>query len=194
VNRHHWNAVLGTGCLIFSLLTLLAWIPSGITSGVIEQVRRQVVIGDAMAPTVWAIGIGALGLLLAVSSILRLREGVNEPCGGGPTLANAGYLLALIATIAIAMAVMTHAGPLAVKLAQLLGADIDNYRALRATRPWKYIGYLGGGFLLTLSLMTYITRRLTWQLALMAALAVLAMALAYDLPFEHILLPPNGDQ
>lgn len=61
----------------------------------VEKVRRQVVIGDAMAPTVWSIGIGVLGLLLALASLLRLREGVRESPYGGPTWANLRYLLLL---------------------------------------------------------------------------------------------------
>ena len=194
MNRHHWNAVLGGACGLFALTVLLLWIPSDVTSGVVEQVRRQVVIGDAMAPTVWSIGIGVLGLLLALASLLRLREGVRESPDGGPTWANLRYLLLLVATIVGALLVMTHAGPLVVGIAQSLGSDVDSYRSLRATRPWKYIGYLAGGFLLVFALMSYTSHRISPRLALIAAAAVLIMALAYDLPFKNLLLPPNGDQ
>ena len=194
MTRLHWNAVLGLACGLFALLTLTLWIPSDVASGVIEKVRRQVVIGDAMAPTVWAIGIGALGLLLGLSSLMRLREGADPTPGGGPTLANLRYLVLLLATIVVALLVMTYAGPLAVSIAHALGIDVDSYRALRDTRPWKYIGYLAGGFLLVFTLMAYTGRRISWHIALIAALAVLVMALAYDLPFKNLLLPPNGDQ
>ena len=138
MNRHHWSAALGVGCCLFALITLLGWIPMNVESGVIEKVRRQVVIGDAMAPTVWSIGIGVLGLLLALASLLRLREGVRESPDGGPTWANLRYLLLLVATIVGALLVMTHAGPLVVGIAQSLGSDVDSYRSLRATRsPWR---------------------------------------------------------
>ncbi len=194
MNRHHWSAALGVGCCLFALITLLGWIPMNVESGVIEKVRRQVVIGDAMAPTVWAIGIGVLGLLLAAASLTRLREGVHEAAGGGPTWANLRYLVLLLLAVFGALQVMTHAGPWAVSLAQALGAEIDSYRSLRATRPWKYIGYLAGGFVLVFSLMSYTSQRIGWRLAAIAAVAVLTMALAYDLPFNNLLLPPNGDQ
>lgn len=194
MNRFHWNAVLGGACCLFALTTLLLWIPSDVASGVIEKVRRQIVIGDAMAPTVWSIGIGVLGLLLALASLLRLREGVNEPADGGPTWTNLRYLLLLVATIVGALLVMTHAGPWAVGIAQSMGLEAESYRNLRATRPWKYIGYLAGGFLLVFSLMSYTGHRVSLRLALIAAAAVLIMALAYDLPFKNLLLPPNGDQ
>ncbi len=194
MNRHHWNAAIGVACCLFALGTLIVWIPVNVESGVIEQVRRQVVIGDAMAPTVWAIGIGGLGLLLAIASLMRLREGQSESAGGGPTWANMGYLLLLLASIVGALQVMTYAGPWIVGIAQSLGSDVDSYRALRATRPWKYAGYLAGGFLLVFGLMSYTSQRINWRLALIAASAVLIMALAYDLPFKNLLLPPNGDQ
>ena len=186
--------MLGGACCLFALVLLMAWIPSDVASGVIEKVRRQVVIGDAMAPTVWSIGIGVLGLLLALTSLLRLREGASDSPGGGPTWANLRYLLALLATIIGALLVMTHAGPGVVGIAQSLGSDVESYRNLRATRPWKYTGYLAGGFLLVFALMSYTSHRISGRLALIAAAAVLIMALAYDLPFKNLLLPPNGDQ
>ena len=194
MNRYHWNAVLGAACCLFALVLLLVWIPADVASGVIEQVRRQVVIGDALAPTVWSTGIGLLGLLLLLASLLRLHEGVAETPGGGPTWANLRYLLTLLATIVGALLVMTHAGPWVVGIAQALGSDVDTYRSLRATRPWKYIGYLAGGFLLVFALMSYTSQRISLRLALIAAAAVLFMAMAYDLPFKNLLLPPNGDQ
>ncbi len=193
MTRHHWNAILGVISAGFALFALLWWIPASVESGVIVEVRRQTVVGDAMAPTVWAVGMGLLGLLLAVQGLLKLREGVHEAPTGGPTLANLRYLGILLGTVFGSLVVMTWAGPLAVKLAHTLGSDVDSYRALRATRPWKYIGYCGGGFCMVYGLMTYITHRFSWRQALVAALVVIAMALAYDLPFKNLLLPPNGD-
>lgn len=195
MTRHHWNAIIGLGSLVFALITLFVWIPQTVESGVIEQVRRQVVIGDAMAPTMWAIGLGVLGLLLAVANLLKLREGDDgDPQTGGPTWANLRYLALLLVIVFGALVLMMVAGPAAVKLAQAFGSDVDNYRALRATRPWKYIGYMAGGFVMIFGLMSYIAHRLSWRLALLAAAAVVVMALAYDLPFKNLLLPPNGDQ
>ena len=194
MSRHHWNTILGLACLAFALLTLMVWIPKDVESGVIEHVRRQTVIGDAMAPTVWAVGLAALGLLLAIQGLIRLREGTAEAPTGGPTLANLRYMGLLLATVVCALLLMTWAGPAVVKLAQAVGFDVESYRTLRDTRPWKYIGYLGGGVLMVFGLMSYIAGRPSWRLALIATLAVLLMALAYDLPFKNLLLPPNGDQ
>ena len=194
MTREHWNAILGLGCMAFALVTLLLWIPSGVETGVIEEVRRQTVIGDTMAPAVWSIGLGLLGALLAASSLMKLREGSAGAPTGGPTWANMRYLALLLVIVLGALVLMMVAGPAVVKVAQALGSEVDNYRAMRATRPWKYIGYLAGGFVMIFGLMTTIARQLSWRLALIAAAAVVVMALAYDLPFKNLLLPPNGDQ
>ena len=196
MNRHHWNTILGSACVVFALVTLLIWIPNGVESGVIEQVRSQTAVGDAMAPTVWAIGLGFIGIFLIVESLLKLRAGTLEAGGntGGPTLANLRFLGLLLVVVFGSLLVMSWAGPFVVKLAQAMGSDIGSYRELRATRPWKYTGYLSGGFLLVFGLMGYVAGRPSWRLALVALLAVLLMALAYDLPFKNLLLPPNGDQ
>ena len=177
MNRHHWNTILGSACVVFALVTLLIWIPNGVESGVIEQVRSQTAVGDAMAPTVWAIGLGFIGIFLIVESLLKLRAGTLEAGGntGGPTLANLRFLGLLLVVVFGSLLVMSWA-------------------ELRATRPWKYTGYLSGGFLLVFGLMSYVAGRPSWRLALVALLAVLLMALAYDLPFKNLLLPPNGDQ
>lgn len=194
MTRVHWNIALGLGCLAFALLTLLVWIPASVESGVVEQVRSQTVIGDAMAPTVWAIGLGFLGALLVVGSLPQLRTGGGSTdTDAGPNWHNMRFLAWLLFIVLGSVVLMVVAGPATVKLAQAMGSDVDNYRALRATRPWKYIGYMLGGFVMVFGLMSYIAGRLSWRLALIAALAVVVMALAYDLPFKHLLLPPNGD-
>lgn len=194
MNRYHWNTILGLACVAFALLTLLIWIPHDVESGVIEQVRSQTAVGDAMAPTVWAVGLGIIGFLLTSGSVLKLRNGALETETGGPTLDNVRYMLIVLVLIVGSLLVMTWAGPLAVKLAQAMGSDVDSYRALRATRPWKYTGYLSGGFLMVFGLMSFVSGRPRWRLAFIAVVAVVLMAMAYDLPFHNLLLPPNGDQ
>ena len=95
------------------------------------------------------------------------------------------------AIAALAFAVVRLAGPLAAEL------TVGDYRPLRDEPPWKYIGFVCGGGLLIFGLMSLVERRLSLaRLALAFAVAVavaLALALAHDLPFEDLLLPPNGD-
>jgi len=67
------------------------------------------------------------------------------------------------------------------------------YRNLRDTAPWKYVGYVAGGTLLVAGLMALVEGNVTWRGVMIGLLATLALIAVYDLPFEDLLLPPNGD-
>ncbi len=82
---------------------------------------------------------------------------------------------------------MRYAGPLAA------GALGEKYRLLRDERPWKYVGFIIGGGGMIFGLMSLAEGRVQ-NIRLALALAIAAgLALIYDLPFEDLLLPPNGD-
>jgi len=85
---------------------------------------------------------------------------------------------------------MRYSGPLLLHVFE--GGDTE-YRLLRDTAPWKYIGFIVGGVWLIVSLIVLNERRLRWQHFLIALTAVLVLIAFYDLPFEDLLLPPNGD-
>ena len=84
---------------------------------------------------------------------------------------------------------MRWLGPLAV---ELFGAE-GSYRALRDTAPWKHLGFVAGGTLLVAGLMALVEGRLTMRGVVIGLLATFALILLYDLPFDDLLLPPNGD-
>ena len=98
--------------------------------------------------------------------------------------------MALIGVLAFSFAIMRWAGPLA---HQLFGAEDQTYRMLRDTAPWKFIGFFIGGAGLITALISTIERRLSWRAALISALATAALILVYDVPFDVLILPPNGD-
>ena len=177
----NWNADrhLGLLCLIAALLIVFLWVPLDTGSGLAEKVRRKWVVGDALAPT-FAGGVIALGALL---TLLR-------PSAAAPRISrdNVFWMLSLIALFALSLAVMRHLGPM---VASLLSEG--GYRPLRATIPWKYIGYIGGGTALVFGLCALARGRLNAGDLVVAVLASALIALAYDLPFEDLLLPPNGD-
>ena len=108
--------------------------------------------------------------------------------GEGLRLANLGYLAALGLCLLVSMALMRWAGP------ALVEAITDTeYRPLRDTAPWKYVGFVMGGTTMILSLIVLVERRLRWSRVLIALAVTLFLAAFYDLPFEDLLLPPNGD-
>ena len=172
--------LIGLGVLMAGCLILFVWIPLDVETGLIEKVRSQVTIGDALAPSLAASVLIVGGLLLIVQSFRTL---------GGTDLSwnSLIFLVLLLALLGLSMAVMRWAGPFT---AYLLNAD---YRSLRDTVPWKYIGYFLGGIIMIFGFISLMERRLRWRTLIISILAVLFLIIVYDLPFENLLLPPNGD-
>jgi hypothetical protein len=179
------NLYLSLGCILFALVLAFVWAPLDSGSGIILKVRRQVSIGDALAPTLAAatIGLGAVMVLLQ-------RRDPDQP---GLTLGNLRFLFRFLVTCALGFALMRWTGPLAVALANLAGDGELSYRALRDTAPWKYIGFLVGGTFLITALIAPADHRLRLRTVLIAAAAIIGLIALYDLPFDDLLLPPNGD-
>ena len=74
----------------------------------------------------------------------------------------------------------------------MLFAD-DEYRLLRDTVPWKYVGFASGGFVIVAGASSVVEGRFSRSAALAGIVAVLLIIALYDLPFDDLLLPPNGD-
>lgn len=184
--RFKSNLLLGCLCVGFACLLLFVWIPLDTNTGWIEEVRRQVTIGDAMAPSV-----AALFLLLG-GAILVLTER-NAPDQPTLTAGNLRFIGSVLLILFVSLLVMRFAGPWAVEISNALTGEALEYRLLRDTAPWKYIGYFLGGILLISGLIALIEGHLTARTLLISILAVLILIAVYDLPFDDLLLPPNGD-
>ena len=172
--------ILGIVCIAAAVLALSVWIPLDIETGLIEKVRRQTSIGDSLLPTL------ACGFVVAGGLLLLLLERNPEQRLSGE---NFRFLLILLVILAVAFGAMRWLGPSAV---WLLTED-GSYRAVRDTAPWKHIGYVAGGTILIAGLMAMVEGRVTWRGVIIGLLAALALIAVYDLPFEDLLLPPNGD-
>jgi len=175
------SAVLGLVCIAAAVLALLIWIPLDIETGLIEKVRRQTSIGDSLLPTL------ACGFVLVGGLFLLLQDKVP----GDNTLASGHlrYLLLLIVILGVAFTVMRWLGPAVV----WVFTEDEAYRPLRDTAPWKYLGYVAGGTILVSGLMALGEGRVTLRSVIIGLLATLALIAIYDLPFDDLLLPPNGD-
>lgn len=172
------NAVLGALALLLALLVALAWVPLDTDSGLILRVRRQVSIGDALAPVVAAAVIGLGGVLLLTAERAVPRQERLTP-------GNLRFLAAALGLTVLGLLVIRHAGP------ALLGAE--QYRLQRDTLPWRVLGYMLGGSLMISGLIALVEHRLTWRAVAIGVLATAALVALYDLPFDDLLLPPNGD-
>lgn len=197
-----WTLGLGLFCVAFSLFALLYWIPIDVETGVVEQDRREVIIGDSMGPVFLAICILILAAAMIVGAGLELLRGRQaaaqddqadlEP-PGALSAHNLGFLLRLFGFVFATMLLMVWFGPLTVDALGGLGFEIGTYRQLRDTVPYKYLGFIAGGFLLVFGLISMIEGRMSRNGALTAVFTITALIVVYDVPFDTLLLPPNGD-
>lgn len=176
------NLILGLLFLVFALAVAFVWVPLDTETGIIEKVRRQTNIGDALAPTVAAFFIGLGGLIL----ILFERKAPDQP---HISLLNLRFISLQMGILVLGFLIMLYAGP---ALVALTGAESE-YRLLRDTAPWKYIGYFLGGTLIVCGLISQAEGRFSARSLIIAVGVVLALIVIYDLPFDDLLLPPNGD-
>ena len=163
--------------LAFALLVILVWAPLDTGTGLVEKVRRKFVIGDALGPTV-------AGAVIVIGALLvLLRPGTDKMI----SRENVVWLAALFFLFALSMVLMRYAGPVALAWSE------SGYRPLRATAPGHYIGFLIGGTVLVGGLTGFAKRQLSIREFAIGFAASLAIALLYDLPFDDLILPPNGD-
>ena len=174
------DAVLGAVILGFGLVVALLWAPLDSETGIAMKVRGRWSIGDALAPTV-------AGVVLIVAGAGLLAGALRRPRPPSIHMSNLGFLVSFAVCAALALAVMRFAGPLAAEL------SVGEYRPLRDEMPWKYIGFVSGGGLLIFGLIALVERRLSLRRLALAVAIAIGVALIYDLPFEDLLLPPNGD-
>lgn len=178
-SRLHGDKWLGLLAIAFAIVLIFVWVPLDVETGLIEKVRRQVRLGDSLGPTL-AGGVILIGGLLAFL----------QPNADAPTLSrdNLRWVIVLLVVITVSLMLMRFAGPLVTSL-----LSETPYRALRATPPWNYIGYLTGGTCLIAALISVVQGKLTLSAVLVGIAASLVFALLYDLPFDDLQLPPNGD-
>ena len=175
---------------IFAALTAFVWAPLDSDTAAIYEFRRQVNIGDAMLPMV--AGFGIL-LFSSVHLMLQLRRRPDEDFDPPFDRQTLVFYALFGGLVTLSLILMFWAGPLALALFGLSGDEPVTYRQMRSTFPWKYIGFVLGGFTLVFGLTSLIEGRLSWVRVISSLLAVLGLILIFDLPFDTILLPPNGD-
>ncbi|MEO0730254.1 MAG: hypothetical protein AAFY64_07725 [Pseudomonadota bacterium] len=186
MHRLNADVILALLALVSGLLIAFVWAPLDSGTGLIERVRGRSSIGDALAPTL-------VGVVLVLSGALLLS--VQHLLTRGETLvaANAIYLMRLLLVVLVAITLMRWAGPTLVALLESYGFLDASYRQLRATPPFTYIGFVLGGSVLVTGLIALIEHKVTLHAVLVGVSASLVIALMIDLPFNNLLLPPNGD-
>ena len=176
------NLILGLICLAFAAVTIFVWVPLDTDTGIVEKVRGRYGIGDALAPTVAALFIALGGLVL----LLFERKVSDQPVLSAAEVRFVGIQLTVLV---VGFLIILYAGPLV-----LWAFDGDaEYRLLRDTPPWKYIGFFFGGTFILTALIARAEGAFSWRILGIAVTVVIALILIYDVPFDDLLLPPNGD-
>lgn len=192
MQQQKWTFGLAIFFIIASLISLLVWIPNDIETGVIERFRRQITIGDAMAPTMVAWGVLFVSIALLIDAILSSRA----PRASENSVMDAQsfvFLFKLTIVIIIALLLMFYGGPLLVDFLNLVNGESNNYRLLKGSPPYKYIGYILGGFVMVFGSIGVVENKFSTNGAWLSIIAVTVLTLLYDVPFDNLLLPPNGD-
>ena len=180
------DTLIGIITMVAALCIGFVWIPLDIETGLIEKVRSRYEIGDAFAPAI------ATALLLG-SGVMVVFEAKKHSAGPLLTLRHIQFALIMVLIGGLAIGLMKWTGPLAVAFAGLFDGSLTTYRPLRDTLPWKYLGYLAGSTCWIAILMTLCEREFKWQRLVLAFIVSLGIAVFYDVPFDDLLLPPNGD-
>lgn len=180
------NLYLGLFCVVLALVLIFIWIPLDTKTGIVEKVRGRSVIGDALAPTVAAGFVLLGGLLLLVFE----RNTVDQPVLRKDQIQ---FVTSLAALVIVSFTMMRFAGPVAVEISNLFRAEPMEYRLLRATPGWKHIGFILGGVTMVSGIVAIVERKVTRRAILTGIVTVIVLIAVFDLPFEDLLLPPNGD-
>lgn len=182
-SNKRYDVVISLVGIILALLTLFVWIPNDIDTGVIDVWRRSVRIGDAMLPTFAAV------VILGSSIVIGLRA-VFGHASGGPRAMSLKFMAKVLAVFIVSIAVMWSAGSALVSI--WFSGEVP-YRSLIDTAPWNYTGFVLGGALMIFGFISIARHRVEWGNLGIALVAAILIALLYDVPFDNLYLPPNGD-
>lgn len=186
-----WNIGFGAIALVLALASLLLWFPNDIGSGFLVSNRAGIrEPGDAFFPVLLA---WTLLLLSVVQLSGALTEKFRQATGGKLTWANLRFLVLLYAIIFAALALMYWLGPVVTGALRHAGIIDQTYRELVDTAPYKYIGYLAGGFLMTLGLISWAEGKLRLRTLLTVVLVLASLVLIFDVSLRNVPLPPNLD-
>lgn len=189
MKQDRWTLGLAAGATLASLLILFVWIPTDIEGDVVETFRRQVSIGDAMAPTVVAVALLLVSVALGISSYLRPDSGGMAPLDRKAV----SFLIRMVGLSAFSALLMLYTGPTIVELLNILGQEVGTYRQLKDTAPFKFLGFAIGGVVLVAGGIMVVENKTSLSAIWIGIGAVIGLILLFDVPFDDVLLPPNAD-
>ncbi len=189
--RDPWNVGFGAVVSIAALITLLIWIPNDIKGGFIEinQIGKPEP-GDAFFPIILA----SLVLVLSTGQLVgAVFSSKPQEASGKLTAHNLKFLFLFYTIVLAGLTVMYWLGPLVVDALRSTGVIDNTYRQLVDTAPYKYLGYVTGGFLMTTGLIAWAEGSIRPQAVLTVAIVIGTLIFVLDILLYNIQIPPNAD-
>jgi len=189
-----WDIGFGAVTLVGAVLALGLWFPNDIAGAFIEySPAGKAQPGDAFFPILLASALLVLSVVQLLGAFRSRTERLSLDSGAALTLANLEFLLKFFAIVLTGLAVMYWLGPLTTGALRALGVIDQTYRQLVDTVPYKYLGYVTGGFLMICGMITWAEGQVTRRAVLTVAIVLAASVVIFDLLLSNIQLPPNAD-
>ncbi len=189
-----WDIGFGIAVLAGSVISLLVWFPADIPTGFFHTnaIGREEP-GDAFFPIILAVLLGLLSIIQLAFSLRRHGATTAAAPSGELTGQNLWFLGVFIAITATGLAIMYWLGPITVAVMNVFGGLDASYRQLTDAAPYKYIGYVVGGFMMTMTLIVWTEGRIRLT-GIFTVVTILVLAiLVFDVLLKNVLLPPNAD-
>ena len=189
--RDPWHIGFGAVVLLAALLSLFVWFPNDIKGDFITFTPgSNPEPGDAFFPIILA----SLLLILGAGQFLFAAFGRRPQTPSGRlTSDNLRFLLVSYTIIFAGLSIIYWLGPLIVESARHLGAIEQTYRQLTDTVPYKYLGYVIGGFLMTAGLIALAEGTIRLRALVAVAMVLGLLIIVLDVLLYNIQLPPNAD-
>ena len=186
--QRRWEIGIGLCGMVFAIAALMVWFPNDIKGDFMELTRSgKPEPGDAFFPTLLA-GFIAFFSFIQIA-IGAFRSPANESDYKRITLDNLFFLFVLTMIILSGFGLMYWTGPLMVNLFD----SAESYRLLIDTAPYKYIGFVTGGFFMIFSLITWTEGHIRFRTVLSGVILLFLLILIFDVALTNIQLPPNAD-
>lgn len=188
-----WDIGFGVIVFIGALLALFVWFPLDIRGGFfnINQIGRSEP-GDAFFPILLASALALLSLIQMALVLLRPTPS-DASVQAKLTLENVKFLTLFLIITSSGLAIMFWLGPVVVWAMRETGLIDATYRQLTDTAPYKYLGYVVGGFLMTISLIAWTEGRVRLLSVLTVSVMLALFILIFDILLNNVLLPPNAE-
>lgn len=189
-----WDIGFGVIVLAGALLSLFVWFPADIPTGFFftNAIGREEP-GDAFFPIILATLLSILSAIQLVSALFKNRTEDLPSAPAVLTLQNLRFLLIFAFIMFAGLSVMYWLGPMTVSLLKALGIIDADYRQLTDTAPYKYLGYVVGGFLMTIILIAWTEGQIRPRSILAVLITLTVAIIIFDVVLKNVLLPPNAD-